>query len=610
VNRKVLLLEPNYGNKYPPVGLMKLATYHRIIGDEVRFYKGDLREFVINEIYDLSLLKLKDIDENVMWEEYRPVICEYIRTGRVTLLDTISDSTLFSTLATDVLRYYRNYHVKRTYYAEKKWDRVCITTLFTFHWKITIDTIEFAKQICNDIKQVWVGGILASVVPDDVEKATGVRPWCGQLDRPGILDDNDLVVENMSLDYSILDEIEYKYPEANAYYAYMTRGCIRNCDFCVVPLIEPDFVPYITLNHKIEVTADKYGEQKNLLLLDNNILASPDFSRIVEEIKSHGFKKGAKYNEPNWLDIAVKNLINGDNERAYLNRIHDLLIAFLKKLKNSQQQEFYNLLAENNMLKKYTVCKESVLKIYPIIRDVYEKNRSKTPKNRYVDFNQGIDARLINSDNIKLLSQLPVYPLRIAFDHWNERDYYEEAITLASKNGITHMSNYLLYNHDDKPIELYNRLKLNIDLCEKLKVNIYSFPMKYHPINDPDYFQNRDYIGEHWNKKFIRAVQSVLNSTKGKIGRGKSFFEAAFGKDEDEFFKILYMPEHMIIYRNDNQIKGNTDKWWSAFQKVKTQGNLDIIRLIETADFKNVDLNQLDIDSLSLIKNYLVGRKS
>ena len=43
MNRRVLLLEPNYKNKFPPIGLMKLATYFRLRGDEVVFYKGDLK---------------------------------------------------------------------------------------------------------------------------------------------------------------------------------------------------------------------------------------------------------------------------------------------------------------------------------------------------------------------------------------------------------------------------------------------------------------------------------------------------------------------------------------------------------------------------------------
>lgn len=31
------------------------------------------------------------------------------------------------------------------------------------------------------------------------------------------------------------------------------------------------------------------------------------------------------------------------------------------------------------------------------------------------------------------------------------------------------------------------RMKINVDLCEKLGRTIYSFPMKYHPISDPAY---------------------------------------------------------------------------------------------------------------------------
>ena len=62
--------------------------------------------------------------------------------------------------------------------------------------------------------------------------------------------------------------------------------------------------------------------------------------------------------------------------------------------------------------------------------------------------------------------------------------------------------------------------------------------MKYHPISDPEYFKNRDYLGEHWNRKFIRAVQAVLNSTKGKIGNGVEFFEEAFGRIWTNFIKF------------------------------------------------------------------------
>ena len=39
-NKKVLLIEPSYANKYPPLGLMKIATAHKLCGDNIYFYRG------------------------------------------------------------------------------------------------------------------------------------------------------------------------------------------------------------------------------------------------------------------------------------------------------------------------------------------------------------------------------------------------------------------------------------------------------------------------------------------------------------------------------------------------------------------------------------------
>ena len=39
--------------------------------------------------------------------------------------------------------------------------------------------------------------------------------------------------------------------------------------------------------------------KKHLLLLDNNVLASSQFPKIVQDIKKMGFAKGAIYIEPN-----------------------------------------------------------------------------------------------------------------------------------------------------------------------------------------------------------------------------------------------------------------------------------------------------------------------
>ena len=58
--------------------------------------------------------------------------------------------------------------------------------------------------------------------------------------------------------------------------------------------------------------------------------------------------------------------------------------------------------------------------------------------------------------------------------------------------------------------------------------------MKYHPISDPKYFRNRNYIGKYWSRKFICSVQAVLDFTKREIGRGVNFFKEAFDCDVNE----------------------------------------------------------------------------
>ena len=393
---------------------------------------------------------------------------------------------------------------------------------------------------------------MSSMLPDEVYKATGIHPHVGLLNQPGDIDDGDpTIIDELPLDYSILEEIDYKYPANNAYFAYMTRGCINKCKFCAVPKLEPVYCDFISLKKRMDVTDERFGKQKDLLLLDNNVLASKSYNRIIDEIKECGFQKGATYTAPNEYEIMIKNLQDSFNDRAYTRKAVKIYKDIMERLDDETvKKEFYIKLEQHHCLYMYTATKENILDLDEYVRPLYNETHKKpSQRKRIVDFNQGIDSRLITDENMKKLSEINISPLRIAFDHWSLRKIYERSIRIAVNNGIKSLSNYLLYNFEDKPEELYYRLKMNVDLCEELDASIYSFPMKYHPINDKEFFSNRDYIGKHWNRKFIRAVQAVLNSTKGKIGKGKEFFEEAFGRDVDEFYKILWMPETFIIYR-------------------------------------------------------------
>jgi len=608
--RNILLLEPNYKNKYPPIGLMKIATYHRMLGDNVTFFKGDLKNLVIRNITDLCIDKLYKIDNSINWLENRNVISLFIKTKNHLHLEQLNiEDSDYKNLINSCIESYKNYYSKKLYEDEPLYDRIYVTTLFTFYWRITVDTINFSKKLVKDPNELKVGGISATILSDDIIRETGITPNKGLLDKPGILDkDNEIIVDTLPLDYSILDEIDYKYPENEAYYGYMTRGCIRKCSFCAVPTLEPRYDKFIPITKYIDQTKLNFGEKRNLLLLDNNVLASPSFPEIIEEIKQAGFIKGGKYIEPNQLDISIRNLKQGLNDKAYIKRTYNLIENLLKKLKGNVEQEFYNLLESNNLLKLEAATKDKLLEIHPLISELYANHNKHSYRLRYVDFNQGVDARLINESNIKLLSEIPIHPLRIAFDSMAYKEPYCNAVRLSAKHGINHLSNYILYNEKDKPLDLYHRLKINIDLCQELGISIYSFPMKFHPITGEDRF-NRSYLGKYWNRKFIRSVQAILNVTKGKVGKGQSFFNRAFGKDEDEFMKLMYMPETYILYRSFFEEKGNTDVWWNEFNTLSEDELVEAKGIIEENDFKNITSITNNSKIISLLKHYLVKKE-
>lgn len=612
MNRNILLLEPDYKNKFPPIGLMKLATYFRLRGDNVVFYKGDLKEFLINDIANDCVEKLSQLDSSINWKLRSDKISNYIRSRKKIDLDSIGlEESQYSVLLYPWVEHYKNFYWKKEYISSPKWDWVGVTTLFTFYWDITIETIQFAKTLVKDVKNLMVGGILASIQPNEIEKATGIKPHCGILHTPykDIDADNPYIIDELPLDYSILDEIEYEYVDSGAFFRYTTRGCIRHCPFCAVPILEPEFQSYIPLKKRIDRTRKIFGDQQNLLLMDNNVLASEDFPKIIEDIRSCGFVPGAKYIEPDQYKIAIRNLRFGINDRAYIRKCWKLLkeINDFKSLNEETRTYIYHLREQNGLLHLSTCTKEALMRTYKDFASYFEKKYSKQKgRLRYVDFNQGVDARLFDEKRVSLLAQIPIRPLRIAFDDIKDEKYYTDALRLSVKHGLKDFSNYLLYNFKDKPQNLYHRMRINVDLCEELDVSIYSFPMKYHPIRG-EHSHDRDYIGEHWNRKYIRAVQAILNATKGKIGRGVSFFEKAFGKDEDEYMELLIMPETFLLYRFFFEHLGYTQSWREEMSALSECERKELYPMIFKNDFNHIDSltdNEKFRHILAYYKNY------
>ena len=501
---RVLLVEPNYKNKYPPMGLMKISTYHKILGDEVRFVKG--------------------VDPNV-------------------------DAAV--------------------------WDRIYITTLFTFDFSISVETILHYMRLVYDVSSLYVGGIMASLLPENIVEATGI-------DRSHILtglftdtsvvgDNNDINVDQLPLDYDILEDVNYKYPAGDNYFAYTTRGCPNHCSFCAVPILEPSFHVTNNIVEQIKAIDQKYGPKQHLLLLDNNVLNTPNLESLVDDLCAAGFGRGAKYVDPGTYNIVMMRYHNGDRAEFLDKKMIAYLDKFKKRIKSPEKLDtFLQIVIGAEEAEDYAgYMLEHEDELSPIV----EKYRSKTPKARYLDFNQGVDGRKINDDNMTQLARLAIKPLRIAFDDIKLKDTYCAAVRTAHRHGIKEISNYILFNYKDKPEDLYERLKINIELNRELGIQIFSFPMKYSPINRTD----RSYIGVNWTKKSIRAISAILQVTKGVVAAGSDFFYKAFGNTLEEYFELLAMPRELIMFRHHFEENGTTAAWKKLYQAMSDEQKKELM---------------------------------
>lgn len=514
---RVLLVEPNYKNKYPPMGLMKISTYHKMLGDEVRFVKG----------FD------PEVDEEV-------------------------------------------------------WDRIYVTTLFTFDFDTDVQTINHYKLLVNDISDLYVGGIMASLMPDKIVASTGIERshiLTGLFTDTSVVgDDNNINVDELPLDYDILEQIDYKYPAGDNYFAYTTRGCPNHCSFCAVPILEPNFRVTNNIIDQIETIDKKYGPKQHLLLLDNNVLNTVDLKSLVDDLCTAGFGRGAKYVDPGAYNIVMMRYKNGDRAEFLDKKMAAYLESFKKRIKSAEMLEiFLQIVIGAEDAEDYA---QYMLEHEEELSPIIDKYRSKAKKARYLDFNQGVDGRKINDENMEQLARLAIHPLRIAFDDIKLKDVYCKAVRTAHRHGINQISNYILFNYKDKPEDLYERLRVNIELNEELGIQIFSFPMKYSPINETD----RTYIGANWCKKSIRAISAILQVTKGVVAAGSSFFYKAFGNNLEEYHEILAMPRELIMFRSYFEENGTTAKWKALYRQLTDEQKDRLMKLVSlnVSELRNV----------------------
>ena len=513
---RILLVEPNYKNKYPPIGLMKISSYFKAKKDFVQFHKGLMPQ---------------------------------------------KDATIF--------------------------DKVFITTLFTFDFEMCIQTIKYYEAIVGS-KNVFVGGIASTIMPEKfLKEVPNINLLKGQLTSSQLLGYNDNInIDILPLDYDMLWDIEYEYPESNSYFIYTSRGCPRKCSFCAVKTLEPDFYDCQSIEEQIKRVDQKFGIKKNLLIMDNNILYSTEFEKNVEILEKLGFgvdnnvcKKNS--NMVYYIQSLIERKAEGRRYDNLLSRIKKEIISLnLRRINNKDKEKIVKFLSLVELNDDVSFI-DLLIKERDYINDFFDRYHYHKIK-RYIDFNQGLDARLFTDDKAKAMSRLAVNPCRIAFDHLETKDTYLLAIETAVKHGIKNFSNYLLFNYKDKPEDLWTRLSINVEFCEKHKsdkVSLFSFPMKYASIEET----NREYVGVHWCKKFLRSINIILNVTSGIVAKEKDFFERAYGKTSNDFIEILSMPDDFIRHRKFFDEIGLSKVWKEEFYKLTETDKQELLNILSEA---------------------------
>lgn len=86
------------------------------------------------------------------------------------------------------------------------------------------------------------------------------------------------------LDNKLSDEIEHIYPDYSLYpkfseaYGFLTRGCPRNCPFCIVSEKEG------RVSRKVADLSEFWRQQKTIVLLDPNLLACKDHKDLLRQL--------------------------------------------------------------------------------------------------------------------------------------------------------------------------------------------------------------------------------------------------------------------------------------------------------------------------------------
>ena len=268
---------------------------------------------------------------------------------------------------------------------------IYITSLFTWAWKPVWEAVSFYLKRFPD-SELWLGGLYASLMPGHAA-LSGVDP--NHIFK-GIFSE----AEDMLPDYSLVPEWNKR---VSGSIVFSSRGCIRSCPYCAVPLIEGSMN---SMKHTIKHLI--WEGHKRVIFFDNNFLASPSWRKILDEVEELNLR---------------------------------------------------------------------------------------------VDFNQGLDARLVTKEVADRISRLKIDRfIRLSYDHIQMKPFVRKASKLLKSQGINarNILVYTLYNFTDDPDDFWTRVS------DILKWGAVCYPQRYEP--NQALYKNQ-HISPKWDATKLNAVQ-------------------------------------------------------------------------------------------------------
>lgn len=155
------------------------------------------------------------------------------------------------------------------------------------------------------------------------------------------------IIEKRKPDYSLYD-IDYSI-------GYTSKGCIRKCKFCIVPKVEGKIRDHKTIQEILK------SDHKKIILLDNNILASPNFENnmnyLIENKITVNFTQGLDIRLINEKNAKILSKLKTANHKFIGNQIH---FAFDSLKYEKQVLEGINILKDHGIkpyrLMFYILC--------------------------------------------------------------------------------------------------------------------------------------------------------------------------------------------------------------------------------------------------------------